>query len=223
MVGTTDDDDATENVSTGRLEALSDGVFAVAITLLALDLIVPPVRTREVGYLGGALRDQWPFYLAYALSFLSILIMWLNHHTIFRLVKRTDHTLLLINGLLLMIITAIPFATVLLASYLTAPNDIVDTKIAQGVYSGLLLAMAMVYNRLWAYVSRKNRLLDAEADQSTIENITKQYRFGPLVYAVAVAADLINPYLSLALCIILAVFFALPNTVTRALERQQRQ
>jgi len=215
-----DDEGETEEISTTRLEALSDGVFAVAITLLALNLPVPPVsKGGATAYLGAELGKGWSSYLAYALSFLSILIMWLNHHTIFRLIKRTDHALLLINGLLLMVITAIPFATVLLASYLTAPNDIVDTKIAQGVYSGLLLVMAIVYNRLWAYASYKNRLLDANADQKTAENISKQYRFGPLVYVVATATDIVNPYLSLALCIILAVFFALPNTVTRALER----
>jgi len=216
----TDDEGATEEISTTRLEALSDGVFAVAITLLALNLTVPPVsKEGATAYLGAALGKEWPSYLAYALSFLSILIMWLNHHTIFRLVKRTDHALLLINGLLLMVITAIPFATVLLASYLTAPNDIVDTKIAQGVYSGLLLVMATVYSRLWAYASHKNRLLDANADQTTAKNISKQYRFGPFVYAVAMTTDIVSPYLSLALCIILAVFFALPNSVTRALER----
>jgi TMEM175 potassium channel family protein len=203
---------ATES-ETGRLEAFSDGVFAVAITLLALDLGVPSLEKTHGRGLAQALLDQWPHYLAYALSFVTILIMWINHHTIFKLVKRTDHLFLIMNGFLLMVITATPFATALLAEYIEQP----DKKVAQLVYGGLSLLMAIAYNVMWRYASTGDRLLDANADRRLVASVTRAYRFGPIVYLVAVLLALGSAELSLAMCIALALFFALPTTVTRAL------
>ncbi len=198
---------------TGRLEAFSDGVFAVAITLLALNLVVPHQDgDRPVHDLLTALLAQWPSYLAYALSFLTILIMWVNHHTLFRFIKRTDHLFLLLNGLLLLVVTAIPFGTNLLASYLQSDQK----KVAQVVYCGLSLAIALVYNRMWAYASRDGRLLDPAADPRLVQSITRQYAVGPLLYVAATALAFVSAEASLGVCILLAVFFALPSTLTRA-------
>ncbi len=201
---------------TGRLEAFSDGVFAVAITLLALNLAVPRLADgRPAPHLVAALAGQWPVYLAYALSFLTILIMWVNHHALFVFIRRADHLFLLLNGLLLLVITAIPFATALLAAYLREPDP--DKKAAQTVYSSLSLAMALVYNRMWAYASRDGRLLDPAADGRLVESITKQFRVGPGLYLLTVLLAFVSAEASLALCILLAVFFALPSTLTRPL------
>ena len=148
----------TSYTETTRLEAFSDSVFAVAITLLALTLVVPrPADLRAGHRLLAALLDQWPTYLAYGLSFLTILIMWINHHALFRLIRRTDHLFLLINGLLLLIITTYPFATNLLATYLRQPDD---KRVAQLIYVGLSLLMAVTFNGMWRYASHDNRLLD---------------------------------------------------------------
>ena len=108
---------------TGRLEAFSDGVFAIAITLLALELKVPHF---EAGQITGAavisgLAHQWPSYLAFITSFFTVLIMWVHHHAIFRLVKRVDVTLLFANGFLLMLVTVVPFPTALVADILEPP------------------------------------------------------------------------------------------------------
>ncbi len=201
-------------METTRLEAFSDGVFAVAITLLALNLGVPAVKDLQPGHgLAAALLEQWPVYLGYALSFLTILIMWVNHHTLFRLIQRTDHFFLLLNGLLLLVVTAIPFATEMLATYLLQP----DRRVALLVYSGLSLAMAVAFNQMWAYASHNGRLLDPETDAQIVQSVTKQYRFGPLLYLVAFALAFWSATASLALCILLAVFFAMPSTVTQAL------
>ena len=100
----------------GRLEAFSDGVFAIAITLLVLEIVVPHVE--EPGELGQALLDLWPSYLAYATSFLTIGIMWINHHTVFRQLGEVDHRFLFINLGLLMCISFVPFPTTLLADLL---------------------------------------------------------------------------------------------------------
>jgi uncharacterized membrane protein len=209
-------------MATSRLEAFSDGVFAVAITLLALNLVVPGVGELHRGYhLAAALGAQWPSYVAYALSFLTILIMWVNHHSVFRFIHRADHLFLLLNGLLLLVITAMPFGTNLLATYLGQHDPHItaaDRTMAQLVYSGLSLAMATVYNVMWFYAVRDERLLDPDADQRLVQAITRQYRFGPLLYLIAFLAAFVSPELSLALCIVLAVFFALPSTVTRALD-----
>jgi len=197
----------TEN-ETGRLEAFSDGVLAVAITLLALNISVP---LRESGHpwhgLAAALAGQWPVYLAYLLSFLTILIIWVNHHNLFKLIGHFDQLFLLLNGLLLMVVTLIPFATTLLADYIQQP----DQKTAQAVYATVSLLMAIIFNRMWAYASRDRRLLSADAEQKQVDAITRQYRFGPILYLSAFGLAFVSAQASLAVCIGLAVFFAVPS------------
>src|ERR1044071_3471000 len=95
---------------TGRIEAFSDGVFAIAITLLVLDLKVPMERHGDRELL-TALAQQWPTYLAYVTSFSTILIMWINHHRVFSLIGRADDRLLFYNGLLLLGVSIVPFPT----------------------------------------------------------------------------------------------------------------
>jgi uncharacterized membrane protein len=112
---------------TTRLEAFSDGVFAIAITLLVLNIRIP-----ETPNLAQALRGQWPSYLAYLLSFLTILNLWVNHHNIFHYISRTDHWFLFINGLLLLGVCVLPFPTALLAQYFTT-----DPFTATLVYAGV--------------------------------------------------------------------------------------
>lgn len=198
----------SEEVETTRQEALSDGVFAVAITLLAFGLSVPALK--EVGphhTLANALRDQWPEYIAYGLSFATILIMWINHHNLFRIIKRTDHVFLLLNGVLLMVITAIPFATSLLADYLEEP----DKNTAQVVYSGVSLVMALTYFVMWHYAAWGLRLLDKKMSRQVVDGISRQFAFGPPGYIAAFVLAFFSASASLAMCIALAVFFALPN------------
>ena len=216
--GETAGETSGETADTARLEAFSDGVFAVAITLLALDLRVPDPATLPHGPHGGlvpVLLGQWPVYLAYGLSFLTILIMWINHHTLFRLIRHTDHVFLLLNGLLLLSVTTVPFATSLLATYLQQP----DRRAAQVVYSVVSLALAVTFNRMWAYASDDRRLLGQEVDERMVRGVTRAYRFGPFVYAVTVALAFVNAEVSLGLCILLALFFALPRTITRVIVR----
>src|SRR5690349_4976311 len=108
---------------TGRLESFSDGVFAVAITLLVIDLKVPQVDVNAASpslELARALLKQWPSYLTFVTSFATILIMWVNHHNLFKLIQRTDTHFLFINGLLLLLVTSVPFPTALVSQYLTS-------------------------------------------------------------------------------------------------------
>lgn len=191
---------------TGRIEAFSDGVFAIAITLLVLDMKVPHAHDLHEP-LRIALLRQWPTYLAFLTSFATILIMWVNHHRIFRTIRRTDHAFLILNGLLLLIVTVIPFPTSLLAEYIEHR----DARIAALVYSGTHVVLAVVFNGLWRYASDRNRLLDARADPELVQSITRSYRFGPLLYLIAFGAAWVNVAASVALCLALAIFFALPG------------
>lgn len=127
---------------TGRIEAFSDGVFAIAITLLVLEIKVP--HEVEAGRLARALLEQWPSYLAFLTSFSFIGIMWINHHRIFRLIHRSDHGLLLVNGLLLLGVTFVPFPTALVADYLRHPDEYVAVMVFNGTY----LVISIFFNLL---------------------------------------------------------------------------
>lgn len=192
---------------TGRVEAFSDGVFGIAITLLVLDLKVP--KAADVApplNLAAALWRQWPVYAAYVLSFATVLIMWTNHHKMFRLIRRSDHVFLMMNGLLLMFVTLVPFPTALLAEHIAQPGG----ATAAAVYSGTFVFIAVLFNVLWRYAANGGRLLDRGHDRQAEATITKQYRFGPFLYLAAFALAFVSVPASVGLCGCLAVFFALP-------------
>ena len=147
----------TGRKETGRIEAFSDGVFAVAITLLVFNLKVPQIAvgdTNAVRDLGSALLSQWPSYLAFVTSFATILIMWVSHHSIFKMVYKSDSPFLFANGLLLMLVTVVPFPTALVAAYLTDPA----AAMACAVYAGLFVLINIAYNLLW-WTASHNRSL----------------------------------------------------------------
>lgn len=207
-----------EEKETGRLEAFSDGVFAVAITLLVLNIKIPgldlpPSKLPNDTDLWQALRDEWPMLAAYATSFLTIGVMWLNHHKLFMHIKHTNTILLLLNLLLLLIIVFIPVPTALLAEYLARP----DLHTAAIVYSGTCLAMASCFNLLWRYASYHNRLLGKNVDTRSVTAISRQYLFGPLLYLIIFGVSWFNTLACIILSFILALFFALPGRPVRSL------
>jgi uncharacterized membrane protein len=127
---------------TTRLEAFSDGVIAIAITLLVLEIRVPPLEDASPTELWRALGELWPNDLGYVIGFATIGIMWANHHLIFRSIGRTDHYLILTNLLFLFCVAAIPFPTALMADYLGHPA----ARVGVIVYSGWFLITAISYN-----------------------------------------------------------------------------
>lgn len=192
---------------TARLEAFSDGVIAIAITLLIIEVAVPHVVGGES--LADALLSQWPSYLAYVISFTTILIMWLNHHALFKIIRRVDHTLIILNGLLLMLITFVNFPTAVLAAYIQTPQR----EVAALFYSGSFVLVAIAFNALWRYASHDYRLLDRSIDPIYVQGITRQYFFGPTVYLVAFLAAFVSAWLSLAIDAGLAIFFCFPGVL----------
>ena len=192
-----------EQNETVRIEAFSDNVFAIAITLLVLGIRVP--RAHELGAgdsLGSTLIKQWPHYLAFVTSFVTIFANWVNHHRIFSFIQRTDHLFLYWNGLLLLFITFMPFPTALLAEYLLHP----EAKAAGAVFAGTYAAIAFAFKGLWHHASKNGRLLAENVDNREIQQITRQFRFGPLMYLAAFALSFVSVGLSVVLCLCLAVF-----------------
>jgi len=202
-------EETIEAKETGRVEAFSDGIFAIAVTLLILEIRTPAQHDiGSDGALWDALRDLWPAYLAYIISFATILVTWINHHAIMRLVGRTDHTFMLLNGLLLALITAINFPTSLVAEYIGHAGE----QAAVLAYSGVFVVMACAFNLVWRYISRDRRLLLTSADPEQVRAIDRRFRFGPLYYVAAFALAFISPKASLVFCLLLAILFALPYT-----------
>jgi uncharacterized membrane protein len=203
--------ESLERSETVRIEQFSDGVFAIAITLLVLGITVP--KPRELGAdgsLGMTLLRQWPHYLAFVTSFITILAKWVNHHRIFTFIQRTDHAFLYWNGLLLMFITFMPFPTALLAAYLLHP----EASAAGAVFAGTYVASAFAFKGLWHHATKNGRLLAQNVDEREIRQITMQYRYGPLMYLAAFALSFVSVGLSVGLCLCMAVFFAVKGWPT---------
>lgn len=200
---------------TTRLEAFSDGVFAIAITLLILEIRVP--EHSETQGLAPALAHLWPSFLAFATSFFEIGVMWINHHRLFTMIGTTDQRLLIWNMMLLFGIAFLPFPTALLARNLTNPNG----WVAAALYNGTLLFTALMFNFLWRHASRDRRLIDDDIDQASIDGITNQYRFGPAIYFGALIALSWSGVLTLAVHLAFACYFIFPPSRFRG-ERASR-
>jgi len=192
---------------TARLEAFSDGVFAIAITLLILEIKIP---SSGSGDLAQELARQWPSYLAFFISFAFIGIMWINHHRLFTHIRRADDMLLIINLGLMFGVCIIPFTTAVLAAHLGHPG----ARTAVVVYDSAYLCIAVFFNLLWRYAaSRDGHLLADNVDREAAEKITRQYNYGPLAYAIAIALAWVSITASLVINLVLALFFAIPPHV----------
>ena len=190
---------------TGRLEAFSDGVFAVAITLLALELKVPHLENEVTAQkLADALLQLWPAYLAFATSFFTVLLMWVHHHLIFKLVRRSDVRLQLANGFLLMIITMVPFTTAVVAEYWRTPA----AATASAFYAGTFVLVAIAFYAVLLAGFRESAL-DPNASPATVARLRRDYRWGPPLYLAATVAGPFSPLLSMTICTGLWIFWAL--------------
>ena len=199
-------DTGTER-DTGRIEAFSDGVFAIAITLLILDVRVPHPPGAEAVPLRAALLGLWPSYLALLLSFVMIGIYWANHHYIFKLFEKTDHGLNLLNLLFLLCISFLPFPTAVLGDYLL---DKANQTTAAAFYAMGLLLPAASWLLMWLYASWGQRLVSRRLEPGFLRRLTLQYIGSVALYALAVLVSLIEFRLGLAICIGLTLLYLRP-------------
>jgi TMEM175 potassium channel family protein len=190
-------------VASGRVEAFSDGVFAIAITLLILT-VTPPTH----GELGHELLRLWPSYVAYAVSFLTIGIIWVNHHAIFRLFAGVDRTMLFLNVFFLMVVAFIPFPTEVVADNVRDPGS---RKAAALLYGCNMILLAIGFVVLWVYGS--GRLLREDSDRREVAGITRSFIPGISVYAAGTLLAFVSPIASLVVFAALAGFYVLSSSL----------
>ncbi|HEX8547372.1 MAG TPA: TMEM175 family protein [Cytophagaceae bacterium] len=187
---------------TGRIEAFSDGVFAIAITLLVLELIIPAQENLDNSSLLMLLKKHWPSYLAFTTSFFSILIMWMNHHEMFRHIHTVTRPVIFANGLLLLLVTAVPFPTSLIAQYIQTPA----ANMAAAVYSGTFVVINISFNLLW-YTATKNGCLKKGVDIKTINEFKGLYLIGLPAYLAAFVVAFFHAGLSIMICMVLWLYW----------------
>ena len=186
-----------------RIDIFSDGVFAIAITLLVLELAVPE---GDVENAGKALLEQWPMYLAYVVSFASIGSAWLMHSLITEHLERTDSIFLRLNLLLLFFVSVVPFPTHMLSNFIHNPDA---ERIAATVYGINLIAMAAVLSALWHY-ARSEGLVKHERDDAELQSITRKLEPGLATYVAAILVGLLLPRAAVVLYGLIALYILIP-------------
>jgi TMEM175 potassium channel family protein len=193
-------------VSKNRLEAFSDGVLAVAITLLVLNITVPGTRRHSLAY---GLAHNWPHYAAYATSFITIGIIWIYHHAMIGRLREVDHTILFWNLLLLMSVGILPFATSLMAAFLERGQG---EHLAAAIYGGSLLLMSLVFSALNRHILLvRPGLMRSQASEHERREIFKRALAGIVPYVIATALAPVSAYATLAICAVVAAYYALPR------------
>lgn len=196
----------SDEKETIRIEAFSDGVFSIAITLLALELPFPRIEhLPNNAVLTQAFLNNWTSYLAFILSFFSVLIMWMNHHAIFRHIHKTTSSIMFANGFMLLLVVAVPYPTSLIAEYFNTPG--VNTAVA--VYAGLFILINISYNWLWYAASSNAHSLKPGVSNDTIKSFRKIYLIGFPVYVAAFVVAFFSAILSLVICMLLWIFWAI--------------
>jgi uncharacterized membrane protein len=183
---------------TVRLETFSDGVFAIAATLLVLEFSVSSGRN-----LGDQLVHLWPAYLAYATTFVTIGIIWMNHHHTVSLIDHTDRTMLFINNLLLLTIAFLPFPTKLVADYLNKDGE----QAATLAYAATFVVMAILHQVWWQYARRNRRLIADGVTDAALRAVDRAYAPGILLYGIVLVLAFFSPLAAVFLTFAIAAFY----------------
>jgi uncharacterized membrane protein len=191
---------------TSRVEAFSDGVFAIALTLLILEFKIPDLSNLATNeQLHNSLKNLWPSYFAFILSFTAILIMWINHHGFFKYLKKINSAFLFANGFLLLMVTFINFPTAILARYINTPAF----NVASAFYCGSMVLVSIAYNLLWFTAAHNRRLVKDEITDALIIKIRNAYWFGFFIYLGAFITSYFLPLVGLIICISLWIFWTI--------------
>jgi uncharacterized membrane protein len=189
-------------MNTSRLEAFSDGVFAVAITLLVLQFTVPEVGS---GKLLAKVLGQWPQLVTYVATFLTVGVVWINHHTIFRNLRAADRTIQFINLVLLMTVVLLPYPTALLGRYLNSGQN---GSVAAAFYAVVMTAMAISFQCLVAWALTHPTLLRPEMHGARPRTVLPRFALGLIIYAVSIGLAFVSTWLVVALYAFNAVYYA---------------
>ena len=206
---------------TFRIEAFADAVFAIAITLLVIEIRLPPhEEVLRIGGVGPALLQLWPSYVGYAISFIVIGIMWANHHNLMKLVDRVDHGFIRLTLLLLMCVAFLPFPTAVMADHLADP-DTHEQAVAVAFYCGCFTVTALFYFLMWWHAARNRRLIASHVSDDAVRAITRAYVPGSLLYLTATLLAFVHVGLSLAIIVGLAALYMLPTVGAHDAVRRQ--
>jgi uncharacterized membrane protein len=197
-------------VETGRLETFADGVFAIAATLLILNV---DSSLRSCAGEHAALRSQllcaWPSYVAYIVSFLTIGIIWVNHHTVMNQIARADRTFLMLTVGFLMVVAFIPFPTAIVAEHVRDAGG----RAATITYGITLTLTAVMFNAIWFYAAKGQRLLRDDADESVVRGISRTFVLGPWIYLGATVVSAVDPTAGAIAFILFALFWVIESSV----------
>jgi uncharacterized membrane protein len=197
---------SASDLTKARVETLADGVFAIAMTLLVLNIKVPDVPHARPAALAAALLAQWPKYVSYVISFLMLGIYWVGHHNQFHAIRRSDRGFLWINILYLMAISFLPFSTALLGEYPQA-------RIALVIYGGNLIVVSLLLYWHWRYATDQHRLVDADLDPHIVRLAARRILMGPVIYLAAIVASLLSATASLAIYLVAPLIFIFPGKI----------
>jgi uncharacterized membrane protein len=198
-------------MNTLRLEAFSDGVLAFAFTLLVLDFRAPYSTAGLFAYL----LSLWPQLLGFCISFLLIGLIWANHRAMFLHIEGADRLLIFLNTLLLADVAFLPFPTSLLAKAISSRQGLTEAAFFYGL---VLTVGGIFFNGLWLYSGSRMRFARKESARRRRRGISIRYALGPLAYLVATFCSFLSPLLSIALYVLLIVFFWLPGRSEEPLE-----
>lgn len=190
---------------TGRIEAFSDGVFAIAVTLLVLELHVPELKGGDTPVqLLEALKMQWPGYIAFIISFFSIFIIWVNHHKVFKQIYRRNTGLMFANGLILFLVSLVSYPSALLARFFLTDSK----QLSVTIYTGLFVLINLAFNLLWQQATLDKKLLRPGISDAAIRQLRNNYLYGFPTYLAAFVVSFFYPDLALGICVLLWIFWA---------------
>lgn len=205
----------TASEGTSRVECFSDGVFAIAITLLVLDIHVPDLKNGES--LSQALLSKWETYLAFTIGFFTLLVCWINHHYMFEYITKKNEVLLLLNGFKLLVVSFTPFVTALLSKYIGTSQQ--QTSIS--IYACNFFLMGTAMAGMWLYAA-KNKLITHESEAS-LKAATKLYVFASLFSGAIFIISFISVPVSLVLFGVMFLIFVFPKDRVRRLAAKEKK
>jgi uncharacterized membrane protein len=205
-------------VDTARTAALSDGTFAVAMTLLIFDVRLPAGSTPALGH--DLWFREWPHYLGYVVSFAVVGTLWLSHHTVFRQLSHLDHTEIVLNLVMLSFVVFIPFPTELVAAYIAHASR-TDQGFVAAFYGVILAAATFMLALLWHHAAAKRRLIRHSIDDATARVLTRRLYLTPVLYLGATGLALIDLRLGFIAYLVIACGYLL-HTGTRVLPKEPR-
>jgi uncharacterized membrane protein len=195
-----------------RIEAFSDGVFAIAITLLVLELKVPPVASvHSISDLWNGLFKLWPSYFAFILSFGILLVSWVNHHYLFNILEKSSRHFLYANGFLLLTITFMPFPTALLAQYIS--TDYAKPAIAFYCFGGVVNSIG--WNLLLHTLYKPKKLIISEASIKLVDIIKRSTQIGFVIYSIATVMSFWFPVIALIINLLLWILWISLSITTK--------